>query len=110
MDSLNPESAAALTPIVRTPPPPRIWKFWATTLWGLFIFAVLWGGHRAVVAGFVLGRAGPFDIPAAIQVVGGGLTFSPPVMRGLPAVLAALWIATRWSRTPFTDYLALRWT
>src|SRR6202790_2843338 len=32
---------------------------------------------------------------------------------GLPAVLAALWIAIRLSRTPFADYLALRrpsWT
>ena len=29
---------------------------------------------------------------------------------GLPAVLLALWIAIRLSRTPFADYLALRWT
>jgi membrane protease YdiL (CAAX protease family) len=29
---------------------------------------------------------------------------------GLPAVLAAAWIAIRPTRTPFADYLALRWT
>jgi len=29
---------------------------------------------------------------------------------GLPAVAAACWIATRFSRTPFAEYLALRWT
>jgi uncharacterized protein len=32
------------------------------------------------------------------------------VIMGLPAVAAACWIATRFSRTPFADYLALRWT
>src|SRR3982074_2271566 len=111
MDSLNSESAAALTPVARTPPPPRIWKFWGTALWGLFIFAVLSVGQLAVVAWFVLRQDGPIDIAASIQGVGRGrLTFPLPGMRGLPAVLAALWIATRLSRTPFTDYLALRWT
>jgi hypothetical protein len=87
MDSLNSEIAAALTPIVRTPPPPRIWKFWGTALWGLFIFAVLSVGQLAVVAWFVLRQDGPIDIAAAIQVVGGGLTISLSVMMGLPAVL-----------------------
>src|SRR3982074_2678604 len=110
MDSLNSESAAALTPVARTQPPPRIWKFWGTALWGLFIFAVLSVGQLAVVAWFVLRQDGPGDIAAAIRVVGGGLTISRSVIMGLPAVLAALWIAIRLSRTPFTDYLALRWT
>src|SRR5260370_37550035 len=43
-----------------------------------------------------------------IQVVGRGLTISLSVIMGLPAVLAALWVAIRASRTPFSDYLALR--
>jgi CAAX protease family protein len=110
MDSLNSESPAASIPETPTFRHPRIWKFWGTALWGLFIFAVLSVGQLAVVAWFVLRQDGPIDIAAAIQVVGGGLTISLSVMMGLPAVLAALWIATRWSRTPFTDYLALRWT
>jgi membrane protease YdiL (CAAX protease family) len=62
------------------------------------------------VAWFVLRREGPIDMAAAIHVVGGGLTISLSVITGLPAVLAALWLAIRLSRTPFADYLALRWT
>ena len=64
----------------------------------------------AVVVWFVLRRDGPIDMAAAIHVVGGGLTISLSVITGLPAVLAALWIATRLSGTPFADYLALRGT
>jgi uncharacterized protein len=89
---------------------PRIWKFWGTALWGLFIFAALFAGQIAVVAWFVLRREGPIDLAAAIHVVGGGLTISLSVIMGLPAVLAALWLAIRQSRTPFSDYLALRGT
>src|SRR5258708_9568434 len=106
MDSLNP----AVPPItVISPRAPRIWKFWGTALWGLFIFAAMFVGQIAVVAWFVLIREGPIDVAAAIHVVGGGLTISLSVIMGLPAVLAALWIAIRISRTPFADYLALRW-
>ena len=46
----------------------------------------------------------------AVHVVAGGLTISMSVIMGLPAVLAAAWIAIRPTRTPFADYLALRWT
>ncbi len=111
MDSL--ESTAipvAPIPVIRTQRPPRIWKFWGTALWGLFIFAAMFVGQLAVVGWLVLRQGGPFDIAAAIHVVGGGLTISLSVITGLPAVLAALWVAIRISRTAFTDYLALRWT
>src|SRR5216684_1163217 len=110
MDSLNSEVPAALTPAIPAQRPPRIWKFWGTALWGLFIFAAMFVGQIAVVAWFVLRREGPLDVAAAIHVLGGGLTISLSVIMGLPAVLAALWIAIRVSRTPFADYLALRWT
>jgi membrane protease YdiL (CAAX protease family) len=110
MDSLGPASSAALTAVVPTQRPPRIWKFWGTALWGLFIFAAMFVGQITVVAWFVLWREGPIDLAAAIHVVGGGLTISLSVIMGLPAVLAALWIAIRLSRTPFTEYLALRGT
>ena len=109
MDSLDSASSAAPTPVIRTQREPRIWKFWGTALWGLFIFAAMFAGQIAVVAWFVLRREGPIDLAAAIHVVGGGLTISLSVIMGLPAVLAALWIAIRFSRTPFADYLALRW-
>ena len=110
MDSLDSAISAAPTPVIRTQRPPRIWKFWGTVLWGLFIFAAMFAGQIAVVAWVVLWREGPIDLAAAIHVVGGGLTISLSVIMGLPAVLAALWIAIRSSRTPFADYLALRWT
>src|SRR5258705_7196737 len=102
-------AAPALTPAIRTQRPPRIWKFWGTALWGLFIFAGMFVGQIGVVVWLVLRRGGPIDIAAAVHVVGGGLTISLSVIMGLPAVLAALWIAIRLSRTPFADYLALRW-
>jgi len=113
MDSINSEVPAAPAPVIRTEPSPRVWKFWGTALWGLFIFAAMFVGQIGVVAWFVLRREGPVDMAAAIHVVGGGLTISLSVIMGLPAVLAALWIAIRISRTPFADYLALRrpsWT
>src|SRR5258706_4346688 len=113
MDSLEIPSgpvAPALTPTIGAQRPPRIWKFWGTALWGLFIFAAMFVGQLTVVAWFVLRRDGPSDVAAAFHVVGGGLTISLSVIMGLPAVLAALWIAIRRSRTPFADYLALRWT
>jgi uncharacterized protein len=111
MDSLqvpaDPVRPAPAIPIQR---PPRIWKFWGTALWGLFIFAAMFVGQIAVVAWFILRQGGPIDVAGAIRVLGGGLTISLSVIMGLPAVLAALWIAIRVSRTPFADYLALRWT
>src|ERR1700712_121458 len=107
MDSLNPESPPAL--VVPGPRPPRIWKFWGTALWGLFIFAGMFVGQAAVIGYFVL-RQGSWDLAAAIHVVGAGLTISLSVIMGLPAVLLAAWVVTRFSRTPFVDYLALRWT
>src|ERR1700720_2654618 len=112
MDSLE-SSASPAAPVIPVQRPPRIWKSWGTALWGLFVFAAMFAGQIAVVAWFVLRREGPIDMAAAIHVVGGGLTISLSVLMGLPAVLAALWIAIRISRTPFTESLALRrpsWT
>src|SRR3984957_9568327 len=102
MDSLDPASPAASVAIPR---PPRIWKFWGTALWGLFVFAAMFVGQIAVVAWFVLQQDGPIDVAAATHVLGSGLTISLSVIMGLPAVLAALWLAIRLSRTPFADYL-----
>jgi uncharacterized protein len=111
MDSLNPASPVVVPPVIPDQPrPPRIWKFWGTALGGLFIFAGMFVGQAAVIAYFVLRQGGAFDIAEAIRVVGGGLTISLSVIMGLPAVVIAAWIAIRPTRTPFADYLALRWT
>jgi membrane protease YdiL (CAAX protease family) len=114
MDSLDPEIPAAAAADIGVTRPPRIWKFWGTALWGLVIFAAMFVGQMAVVAWFVLRQGGPIDpasLAAAVRVVvGRGLTISLSVITGLPAVLAALWIAIRMARAPFADYLALRGT
>jgi uncharacterized protein len=108
MDSFNPASPPlTVTPAERLP---RVWKFWGTALWGLFIFAAMFVGQLAVVGWFVLRQKGPIDVAAAIHVLGGGLTISLSVIMGLPFVLAALWLPIHLSRTSFKDYLALRWT
>jgi hypothetical protein len=74
MDSLAPEHPpVAVTP---APRPPRIWKFWGTLLWGLFIFAAMFAGQIAVILWFVLQREGPLDMAAVIHAVGAGLTIS----------------------------------
>ena len=111
MDSLEITSdPAAPAPVIPGGRPPRVWKFWGTLFWGLFVFAAMFVGQIAVVAYFVLRQQGPIDVAAALHVLGDGLTISISVITGLPAVLAALWVAIRLSRTPFADYLALRWT
>lgn len=109
MDSLDSSaSSAALAPAIPPQRPPRIWKFWGTALWGLFVFAAMFLGQVAVIGWFVLRQGGPIDFASAIHVIGGGLTISLSVITGVPAVLGAIWVATRISGTPFADYLALR--
>ena len=106
MDALDPASpAVTIMPARRAP---RILGFWGTTLWGAVIFAALFAGQIAVVAYFVLGQSGSIDVATAIRVVGKGLTISLSVIMGLPAVLLALWLVIRATRTPFADYLGLR--
>ncbi len=104
---IAPALAAPAAAIQRAP---RIWKFWGTALWGLFIFAAMFVGQLAVVAWFVLRQQGPIDVAAAVHVLGGGLTISLSVITALPFVLAALWLPIRLSRTSYKEYLALRWT
>jgi uncharacterized protein len=108
MDSLSPDSPVLVVPAQRGP---RVWTFWGTALWGFVVFAAMFAGQIAVVVIFVLEKRGSVDIGSVIQVVAAsGLAISLSVIAGLPAVLAALWLAIRWTRTPFAEYLALRWT
>jgi membrane protease YdiL (CAAX protease family) len=105
MDSLDTASPAPVIPASRSP---RVWGFWGTASWGLVAFVAMFAGQMTVVAWFMLRQGGPVDMAAAVHIVGSGLTISLSVITGLPAVLAALWIATRVSGTRFVDYLALR--
>ena len=90
--------------------PPRVWKFIGTSLWGLFAFGAMFAGQLAVTFRFLMTGDGPIDFTAAKAWLSSGVTISLSVMLGLPAALAALWLAIRLSRTPFADYLALRGT
>ena len=111
MDSLNTDLAASPPSLIAVQRAPRIWKFWGTAFWGLIVFAAMFAGQMAVVGWFLWRSEGSIDMAAAaIRVVGGGLTISLSVITGLPAVLAALWLAIRTTGTPFAEYLALRGT
>ena len=64
MNSLTPASAVAVPPAIPDRPP-RVWKFWGTALWGLFIFAGMFLGQVAVIGYFVLRQGGSFDLAAS---------------------------------------------
>ncbi len=55
MDSLNPQTPPPL--IVSEARPPKIWKFWGTALWGVFIFAAMFAGQLAVFGYLMLAAA-----------------------------------------------------
>jgi uncharacterized protein len=106
------EGSADQTPAAPSdaPRPPRIWKFIGTSLWGLLVFAAMFVGQLIVLVYFLARGDATIDLETFKTIVSNGLTISLSVIMGLPAVLAALWVATRTSRTPFADYLALRGT
>ena len=49
-------------PVIPTQRPPRIWKFWGTALWGLFIFAAMFVGQLAVEKLALLAAAAALNI------------------------------------------------
>ncbi|TWA97411.1 CPBP family intramembrane glutamic endopeptidase [Bradyrhizobium stylosanthis] len=105
MDSLNPDHP----PLVMTPAPPRVWKFWGTALWGLFIFAAMFVGQIGAIVLLVVMRGLPANL-SSVELVGHepqalGLS----VIMGLPTTLAAVWLAIRIKKASFVDYLALYW-
>jgi membrane protease YdiL (CAAX protease family) len=108
LDSLDPASP----PVIVTPAQhqPRTLGFWWTSLWGIVIFVALFAGQLAVVGYFLLAYDGPLDSAAVIHIAGRGLIISLSVVMGLPAVLVAVYFAVRHTRTPFAEYLGLRWT
>ena len=108
MDFLNPES---LPPVMTAPVerPPRVWKFWGTALWGLFIFAAMFLGQIVLVALIVLWRVGPFDMAAAVHVVGDGTIFAVGD-HGLARGAGGAVDPDPFVAHAFADYLALRWT
>src|SRR2546427_13002963 len=111
MDSLEipvGSAAPALTPIIGTQRPPRIWKFWGTALWGLFIFAAMFVGQIAVVAWLVLRRRRAIGPSAPTPVGGAGLPVSLSLSFGLPARIRQRLLPPRASRTAVPDSPAPR--
>jgi uncharacterized protein len=108
---VDPVLAPALAvPVASVERPPRVWKFWGTLLWGLFIFAALFTGQVVPMLAIVVWKTGGIDLAEAVHIAGDGRALALTVICGLPFVLAALWLPIHLSRTPFADYLALRWT
>ena len=101
-------SVVEAAPAAPAKKPPRVWKFWGTLAWGLMIFAAMCVGQIGLVAYFVLSRGGALDPASLITLVGNGRTIALSVLAGLPGVLAASWLAIRFTRISFADYLALR--
>ncbi len=104
------ESPAGLAPVSPPGREPRVWKFIGTSLWGIALFGAMFAGQVAVVGWFLISSGEPVDTSSMTVLLSNGRIISLSVIMGLPAILIMLWIATRLSRTPFADYLALRWT
>ena len=88
---------------------PQVWKFWGTSVWGLILFVAMFVGQVAGVVYFLVVNGAAFDLNSIMAITANGRVISLSVIMGLPAILLALWAATRWSGVPFADYLALRW-
>lgn len=104
----SPADAAPVSPPGKSREP-RVWKFIGTSLWGVALFGAMFAGQVAVVAYFLVTSGEPMDTSAMTALLTNGRIISLSVIMGLPAILAMLWLATWLSRTPFADYLALRW-
>lgn len=107
MDTLNPDHPPLI--LTRAEQTPRVWMFWGTTLWGLFIFVAMFVGQIGAVVLLAAQRGLPMNL-ASLQLVGAepsALALS--VIMGLPATLAAVWLAIRIKKASFVDYLALHW-
>jgi membrane protease YdiL (CAAX protease family) len=73
------------------------------------LFGAMFAGQLTVVLWFLVSSGEPIDTSVMTTLLSNGRIISLSVIMGLPAILIVLWIATRFSRTPFADYLALRW-
>lgn len=103
----TPDPGNPAAPDIR--PGRTVWKFWGTVLWGMFAFAGLFVGQALALVFEVLRHGGMGHIGETIRsAAGSGFTISLSVIMGLPGVMAALWLAIRFTSTSFSDYLALR--
>jgi len=90
MDSINSEVPAAPAPVIRTEPSPRVWKFWGTALWGLFIFAAMFVGQIGWCLVRIAAGKDRSIWPPRSTSSAAGLTISLSVIMGLPAFSRAV--------------------
>lgn len=107
MDSLNPDHPPLLVTSIESAP--RVWKFWGTALWGVFVFAAMFVGQIGSVVWLVAHRGGAVDMASITLASHDPAAIALSVLAGLPATLAAVWLAIRLKGASFADYLALRW-
>jgi membrane protease YdiL (CAAX protease family) len=106
MDSVNPDHPPMMIePQSRS----RVWKFWGTTLWGIFIFAAMFAGQIGGIIYLVVHRGYPVDMTSMKLVGSDPEALALSVITGLPATLAAVWLPIRIKGASIVDYLALRW-
>ncbi|MGB3866103.1 MAG: CPBP family intramembrane glutamic endopeptidase [Xanthobacteraceae bacterium] len=106
---MSPVDADIVPPLPPAARPRPVWRFVSTSLWGLFIFVAMFLGQMAVIGYLVWRHGGGLDSGLIRSISGSGITLSLSVITGLPAVLLAIWIATRIAGERFSDYLGLRW-
>lgn len=105
MDSLNPDHP----PLIVRPALLRVWKFWGTALWGLLVFVAMFVGQVGAILLLVAMRGLPLDMDSIQSVGREPQALALSVIMGLPATLAAVWLAIRIKKASFIDYLALHW-
>ncbi|EJN13976.1 CAAX amino terminal protease family [Bradyrhizobium sp. YR681] len=96
-------------PLTVTPAPPRVWMFWGTAVWGLLIFVAMFLGQVGAILYLVWDRGDPLDLMSIQRVGREPAALALSVTMGLPATLAAVWLAIRIKGAWFVDYLALYW-
>ncbi|MGJ5179474.1 CPBP family intramembrane glutamic endopeptidase [Bradyrhizobium oligotrophicum] len=93
----------------------RTLGFWRTALWGFVIIAAFFIGQLTPIVYFLLQHHDALDSPAQfqaalIQIASRSLTVSLSAIMGVPGMLIPAYFAVRHTRTPFADYMGLRWT
>ena len=93
------------------PAGPKTWGFWMTLVWALGAAMVLLVSQLVVAVAFIVAmqRAHPEQNFGIEQAVSNGPLIAWTIIISTPLLAAFLYLATRRARTPFADYLALRW-
>jgi membrane protease YdiL (CAAX protease family) len=91
------------------PPAPQRWGFWATSAWGLAMFAALYAAQIVIALGVIIWLAiDPASSPDIHALMSHAIMVSATTLGCVPVTLLAIALAVRLARVPFADYLALK--